>query len=153
MHLPQHPCPQQPPWCSTLFIQLPLQRLNLFLASFSQLLPTPLLSFFHSDLARLPPPMVPHPEVELIEPASAASPHAAICISSSPVAKSGRQGGMCVATDIARHQWHTSQHIFCSANIQAGLVVGNLLLLAELKNIGSMSVWPPGRSSPAVCRK
>jgi hypothetical protein len=27
---------------------------------------------------------------------------------------------MCVAADIPRHQWHTSQHIFCSANIQAG---------------------------------
>jgi hypothetical protein len=29
---------------------------------------------------------------------------------------------MFVAADIARHQWHTSQHIFCSANIQAGQV-------------------------------
>jgi hypothetical protein len=27
---------------------------------------------------------------------------------------------MCIAVDIARHQWRPSQHIFCSANIQAG---------------------------------
>ena len=50
-----------------------LQRLNCSLASISQSFPTPLLSFFHSDLARLPPPIAPHPEVELIEPASVAS--------------------------------------------------------------------------------
>jgi hypothetical protein len=78
-----------------------LQRLNCFLASFSQSLPTPLLSFFHSDLARLPPPIAPHPEVELIEPASVASPHAGICSSSSPVPKAVGQGGMCVPADIA----------------------------------------------------
>jgi hypothetical protein len=50
------------------------------LASFSQSLSTPLLSFFHSDPARqqLPPPIAPHPEVELIEPASVASPHAGL---------------------------------------------------------------------------
>ena len=64
------------------------------LASFSQSLSTPLLSFFHSDPARLLPPMVPHPEVELIEPASVASPHTGICSSSSPVPKAAGQGGM-----------------------------------------------------------
>ena len=118
------------PTASSLFISLssaalfssPLQRLNSSLASFCQSLPTPLLGFFHSDVARLPPPIAPHPEVELIEPASVASPHAGICSSSSPVAEAVGQGGMCVAADIARHQRHTSQHIFCSANIQAGQV-------------------------------
>jgi hypothetical protein len=64
------------------------------LASFSQSLSTPLLSFFYSDPARLPPPIAPHPEVELIEPASVASPHAGICRSSSPVPKAVGQGGM-----------------------------------------------------------
>jgi hypothetical protein len=64
------------------------------LASFSQSLSTPLLSFFHSDPARLPPPIVPHPEVGLIEPASVASPHAEICSSSNPVPKAVGQGGM-----------------------------------------------------------
>jgi hypothetical protein len=61
------------------------------LASFSQFLSMPLslslLSFFHSDPARLPPPIVQHPEVELIEPASVASPRAGICSSSSPIPK------------------------------------------------------------------
>ncbi len=71
------------------------------LASFSQSLSTPLLSFFYSDHARLPPPIAPHPVVELIdsdiEPASVAYPHAGICSSSSPVSKAvgqARQGGM-----------------------------------------------------------
>ncbi len=80
---------------SAALFSSPLQRLNCSLASFSQSLPTPLLSFFHSDLARLPPPIAPHPEVELIEPASVASPHAGICSSSSPVPKAvagGRVG-------------------------------------------------------------
>ena len=79
---------------SPLLVQSPLQCLNFFLVSFSQSLPTPLLSFFHSDPARLLPPMVPHPEVELIEPASVASPHTGICSSSSPVPKAAGQGGM-----------------------------------------------------------
>ena len=65
------------------------RRFNVWsaLASFSQPLSTPLLSFFHSDPARLPPPIVQHPEVELIEPASVASPRAGICSSSSPIPK------------------------------------------------------------------
>jgi hypothetical protein len=53
-----------------------------------------LLSFFYSDPARLPLPIVPHPVVELIEPASVAYPHAGICSSSSPVSKAVGQGGM-----------------------------------------------------------
>ena len=72
----------------------PLQRLNCSLASFGQSLLTPLLSFCHSDLARLPPPIAPHPEVELIEPASVASPHAGIRSSSGLVAEAVGQGGM-----------------------------------------------------------
>ena len=64
------------------------------LASFCQSLSIPLLSFFHSDPARLPLPIVPHPVIELIEPASLASPHAGICSSSSPVPKAVGQGGM-----------------------------------------------------------
>jgi hypothetical protein len=65
------------------------RRFNVWtaLASFSQSPSAPLLSFFHSDHARLPPPIAPHPEVELIEPASVASPHAGICSSSSPFPK------------------------------------------------------------------
>jgi hypothetical protein len=72
------------------------RRFNVWsaLASFSQSLSTPLLSFFHSDPVRLPPPIVLHPEVELIEPASVAYPHAGICSSSSPIPKAVGQGGM-----------------------------------------------------------
>jgi hypothetical protein len=110
--------------CAALFLS-PLQRLNCSLPRFGQMPPTPLCSFYHSELARLPPPIAPHPEVELIEHASVASPldspgHAGICSSSSPVAEAVGQGWMCVTADIARHQWHTSEHILCSANVQAG---------------------------------
>jgi hypothetical protein len=93
VHLPQHPCPQQPPQCSALQ--------NCSLASFSQSLSMPLLSFFHSGPARLPPPIVPHPEVGLIEPPSLASPKAGICSSSSPVSKTVGQVGMCVAGQVS----------------------------------------------------
>jgi hypothetical protein len=65
------------------------RRFNVWsaLASFSQSLSMPLLSFFYSDPARLPPPIAPHPVVELIEPASVAYPHAGICGSFSPDSK------------------------------------------------------------------
>ena len=48
------------------------------------------------DPARLPPPIVPHPVVELIQPASvayAAYPPTGICSSSSPVSKAVGQAG------------------------------------------------------------
>jgi hypothetical protein len=88
------------------------------LASFRQSLSTPLLSFFHSDPARqrLPPPIAPHPEVELIEPASVASPHAGICSSSSPVSKAVGQGGMLYwyvthsASSLSRSPWPGPGH-------------------------------------------
>jgi hypothetical protein len=124
--------PSSPP-CAVLFSS-PLQRLNCSLASFSQSFPTPLLSFCYSDPVRLPLPIEPHPEVELIEPASVAtSPHAGICSSSSPVPKAVGQDGMCVAADIARHQWHTSQHISALQIYR----LGRLVPLAESKNIGT----------------
>jgi hypothetical protein len=92
------------------------------LASFSQSLSTPLLSFFHSDPARLPPPIAPHPEVELIEPASIASPHAGICSSSSPVPDAVGQGGMLYwyvthsgasALSLTRSPWPGSSTALC----------------------------------------
>jgi hypothetical protein len=46
------------------------------------------------DPARLPPPIAPHPVVELIEPTSFAYPHVGICSTSSPVSKAVGQGGM-----------------------------------------------------------
>jgi hypothetical protein len=84
--------PSSPPGAALFSSQL--QRLDCSLASFSQFLSTPLLSFFNSDHPRLPQPIASHPEVELIEPASVASPHAGICSSSSPVLKAVGQGGM-----------------------------------------------------------
>jgi hypothetical protein len=92
------------------------------LASFSQFLSTTLLSFFHSDPARLPPPIAPHPEVELIEPASIASPHAGICSGSSPVPKAVGQGGMLYwyvthsgasASSLTRSPWPGSSTVSC----------------------------------------
>ena len=93
------------------------------LASFSQSLSTPLLSFFYSDPARLPPPIAPHPVVELIEPASVAYPHAGICSSSSPVSKAVGQGGMLYwyvthsgasASSLNRSLWPCSSTASCS---------------------------------------
>ena len=65
----------------------PLHRLSCSLASFTQSLPSPSLSFFHSDLAWLTSSVAPHPEVELIEPTSVASPQAGISLSSITIAK------------------------------------------------------------------
>ncbi len=78
------------------------RRFNVWtaLVSFSQSLSMPLLSFFHSDPARLPLPIAPHPKVELMEPASVASPHAGICSSSSPVPKAVGQGGPGILHDM-----------------------------------------------------
>jgi hypothetical protein len=102
------------------------------LASFSQSLSTPLLSFFHSDPARLPPrppPIAPHPEVELIETASLASPHAGICSSSSPVPKAVGQGGMLYwyvthsgasASSLTRSPWPGSSTASCRSALKDG---------------------------------
>jgi hypothetical protein len=48
--------------------------LNCSLSIFCQTFRMPLRSFYHSALARLPPPIAPQPELERIEPASVASP-------------------------------------------------------------------------------
>jgi hypothetical protein len=99
--------------CAALFSSASsqLHRLTCSLARFGQTRPTPLLSLCHSDLASLPPPIAPNPEVDLIEPASVASPHARICSSSSPDAEAVGQGWTCVAADRPSHERHTSQHI------------------------------------------
>ena len=52
----------------------PLHRFRCLSSSFTRSLPSPLLSLCHSDFAWLTPSVAPHPEVELIEPASVASP-------------------------------------------------------------------------------
>ena len=100
----------------------PLHRLSCSLASFTQLLPSPSLSFFHIDLAWLTSSVAPHPEVELIEPTSVASPQAGISLSSIMIAKRMGQGGSRVPTQVARHQWHTAQHIANLAQIEAWMV-------------------------------
>jgi hypothetical protein len=87
--------PSSPPCQGAALISLPLQLLwSGLLLQASIDLSTPMLSFFHSDPARLPLPIAPHPEVKLTDPASVASPHAGICSSSSPVPKAVGQGGM-----------------------------------------------------------
>ena len=100
----------------------PLHRLSCSLASFTQSLPSPSLSFFHIDLAWLTSSVAPHPEVELIEPTSVASPQAGISLSSIMIAKRMGQGGSRVPTQVARHQWHTAQHIANLAQIEAWMV-------------------------------
>ena len=110
----------------------PLHSLSCSLASFTQLLPSPSLSFFHIDLAWLTSSVAPHPEVELIEPTSVASPQAGISLSSIMIAKRMGQGGSRVPTQVARHQWHTAQHIANLAQIEAWMV-GAAQRLALLK--------------------
>ncbi len=73
----------------------PCQRLCCSQTQFSQTLHTPLLSFSHIDLAWLTPaiPPHPHPDVELIQPTSVASPFAGIRHSSWAIPKLMRQAG------------------------------------------------------------
>jgi hypothetical protein len=109
------------------FFKFPLSsalfhRLRCSLASFMHSLSSPLLGFFHSDLAWLTSSVAPHPEVELIEPTSVASAQAGISLSSIAIAKRMGQGGSWVPTQVARHQWHTAQHIASLAQIEAWMV-------------------------------
>ena len=89
----------------------PLHRLRCSSSSFTRSLPSPPLSFCHSDFAWLTPSVAPHPEVELIEPTSVASAPAGISSSSITISKRIGQRGVRVSTHVARHQWHTAQHI------------------------------------------
>jgi hypothetical protein len=111
-----------------------LQRLNCSLASFSQSLPTPLLSFFHSDLAKLPQPITPHPEVELTElPASVASPHLESEVAPAFSPKQwGRVG--CVFPLIQQGISGTRPSTFSALQIYR---LSRLVLLAGSKNIGT----------------
>ena len=95
----------------------PLQRLRCPSSSIPCSFLTPLLSFCHSDMAWLTPAIPPHPEVELVQPTSVASPRAGIGYSSLAVAKSMGQGGCAVSAHKARHQWHTAKNILSPAQI------------------------------------
>jgi hypothetical protein len=81
----------------------------------------PLLSFCHSDMPWLAPPIPPHPEVELGQPTSVAPPHAGIGNSSIAVAKLMRQGGRAVSSHKALHHWHTgtTKNVLSPAQIKA----------------------------------
>ena len=89
----------------------PLHRLSCSLSSFTCSLLSPPLSLCHSYFAWLTPSVAPHPEVELIEPTSVASAPAGISLSSITISKRIGQGGVRVSTHVARHQWHTAQHM------------------------------------------
>ena len=89
----------------------PLHRLGCSMSSLTRSLPSPPLSFCHSDFAWLTPSVAPHPEVELIEPTSVSSAPARISSSSITISKRIGQGGVRVSTHVARHQWHTAQHM------------------------------------------
>jgi hypothetical protein len=97
----------------------PLHRFRCLSSSFTRSLPSPLLSLCHSDFAWLTPSVAPHPEVELIEPTSVASAPAGISLSSITISKRIGQRGVRVSTHVARHQWHTAQHIAWPAQIEA----------------------------------
>jgi hypothetical protein len=94
---------------------------------------TPLLSFCHSDMQWLAPPIQPlaHPEVELVQPTSVDPSSAGI--GSIAVAKWMGQCGHAVSSHKARHHWHTTQHVLSPAQIKArrcgrlGLLCGMLL--------------------------
>jgi hypothetical protein len=97
-----HPQAHAPP-CAASASLLPFVRSS---SSIPCSFLTPLLSFCHSDMALLTPAIPPHPEVELVQPTSVASPSAGIGYSSLAVAKSMGQGGRAVSAHKALHQWH-----------------------------------------------
>ena len=80
--------PSSPPGAA--LFSSPLQRLECS----CELQSISLYASAQLDPARLPPPIAPHPVVELIEPASVACPHVRICSTSRPVSKAVGQGGM-----------------------------------------------------------
>jgi hypothetical protein len=100
-------------------LQAPLQRRNCPSSSITRSFLAPLLSFCHSDMPWLPPPILPHPEVELIQPTSVAPPRAGIGNSSIAFAKLMRQDGCAVSSHKALHHWHTTKHVLIPAQIKA----------------------------------
>jgi hypothetical protein len=132
IHIPQHPClpastgsTHTPSPCAVLFSS-PLKRLKCSLARFGQTFLSALLSFCHSYLARLPTPTEPHPEVELIEPASKVPLPLTTLESAVAPAKLCGHGG--VEWNVCCHKYskgsvaHVPAHhgILCSAFIPAG---------------------------------
>jgi hypothetical protein len=86
----------------------PLHRLGCSMSSFT--CSSPPLSFCHSDFAWLTPS---------VETTSVASAPAGISLSSITISKRIGQRGVRVSTHVARHQWHTAQHIAWPAQIEA----------------------------------
>ena len=105
-----------------MLLPTPLQRRCCPSSSIPRSFLAPLLSFCHSDMPWLAPPIPPHPEVELVQPTSVAPPCAGLSNSSSAVAKLMRQGGRAVSGHKARHHWHTTKHVLSPAQIKAGQV-------------------------------
>ena len=103
--------------CRHRLLPAPLQRRSCPSSSILCSFLSPLLRFFHSDMAWLAPAIPPHPEVELVQPTSVASPRTGVGNSSLAVAKLMGQGGRAVSTHEARHQWHTTQHVLSPAQI------------------------------------
>ena len=99
----------------------PLQCLRCPSSSIPCTFLAPLLSLRHSDMAWLTPAIAPHPDVELVQPTSVASPLAGIGHSSMAVfAKTMGHGGRPVSSHKARHHWHTTQHVLSPTQVWAG---------------------------------
>ena len=105
-----------------MLLPTPLQRRCCPSSSIPCSFLAPLLSFCHSDMPWLAPPIPPHPEVELIQPTSVAPPRAGIGNSSIAFAKLMRQDGRAVSSHKALHHWHTTKHVLSPAQIKAGQV-------------------------------
>ena len=111
---------------SPTLLQAHLQGLSRLLpAGRSPLLP-PLLSFSHRYLSWLAPPVTPHPRAELEEPAAVASTKASIGDSPLTIAKAVRKRWVFVASNEARNERHTAQHIADRADVKAGLVADSI---------------------------
>ena len=88
----------------------------------TSLLPPLGLSFSHRYLSWLAPPVTPHPRAELKEPAAVASTRTSIGNSPLTTAEAVRKRWVFVASNEARNERHTAQHIADRADVKAGLV-------------------------------
>ena len=97
--------------------QAPLQRHCPLMPACQSLLLPPGLSFTHTDLSWLAPPVATNPRAHLKEPAAVAC--ARTCIGNSPLttAKAVRKRWVFVASNEAGYQRNTAQHIAHRADV------------------------------------
>ena len=107
---------------SPTLLQAPLQGHCPLMPACQSLLLPPGLSFSHTDLSWLAPPVAPHPRAHLKEPAAVACARTRIGNSPLTTAKAVRKRWVFVAGNEAGYQRNTAQHIAHRAYVKTGLV-------------------------------